>query len=282
MQGRRRGPGGGHDRELALLRKTAQGTGTLGEQLRYLKTAQADADILLAFFDKDENLLEARRVLGERKQALLKGRWPFNDNRKTGGYHCPGGGYSRGGSDWTPPEPTKLADGAVDVSRDQYADGSWVSVAVPLPGRHGGCMSDGTSTVSDAALGHFVLRAMLGVNMAVHGLSRVGDPAAFANGLVTAFASTPLPSWSVRAFALVLPFVELTVGLGLLVGWHLRVFLLLGGLTLVSLTFGTCLRQDWNSAGLQLIYGFAFAWLLRHAADARFCVDSWRARRDSR
>ncbi len=138
-------------------------------------------------------------------------------------------------------------------------------------------MSESTSTVSDAALGHLVLRVLLGVNMAMHGLTRVGAPGAFAASMVKLFEPTPLPAVLVHAYALVLPFVELTVGLGLLAGWHLRAFLVLGGFTLVSLTFGTCLRQDWNTAGTQLLYGFVFAWLLRHAREARFCVDSWRA-----
>ena len=92
----------------------------------------------------------------------------------------------------------------------------------------------GRVPVSDAALGHLVLRVMLGVNMGLHGLMRLGDPGAFANGIVKLFEATPLPAWSVRAFATGLPFVELAVGVGLLVGWHLRAFLLLGGCLLYT------------------------------------------------
>ncbi|WP_239014552.1 DoxX family protein [Archangium violaceum] len=135
------------------------------------------------------------------------------------------------------------------------------------------------AALSDAALGHLVLRLVLGINIAMHGLTRVGDPAGFAQGIVNGFAQTPLPVWSVRLFGLVLPFLELVTGVGMLLGWRLRAFLLLGGVTIAALTFGTCLRQQWETAGLQLFYALAYAWLLHHAAEARFTVDSWLARR---
>ncbi len=135
------------------------------------------------------------------------------------------------------------------------------------------------SSFSDAALGHFILRIVLGINIAMHGLVRVGDPFGFAQGMVKGFAETPLPGWSVQLFGLVLPFVELVTGLGMLLGWRLRLFLMMGGLTLAALTFGTCLRQQWETAGLQLFYALAYAWLLRHASDARLTLDEWVANR---
>ncbi|WP_244238076.1 MauE/DoxX family redox-associated membrane protein [Corallococcus terminator] len=127
--------------------------------------------------------------------------------------------------------------------------------------------------LSDASLGHLVLRCVLGVNIAVHGLTRVGNPAAFAEGLVTGFSQTWLPAWSVRGFGFVLPFVELLTGLAVLLGLRLRAALVVGGLTMAALTFGTGVQQKWEIAGLQLFYAFVYAWLLHHASAARFTLD---------
>ena len=52
-------------------------------------------------------------------------------------------------------------------------------------------------------------REEIGVNLAVHGVSRLlAGPRTFATSLVTMFHATPLPGWSVLAFGLALPWVE--------------------------------------------------------------------------
>jgi thiosulfate dehydrogenase [quinone] large subunit len=127
--------------------------------------------------------------------------------------------------------------------------------------------------LTDSQLAHGVLRLVFGTNITVHGLVRIGSPGGFAEALVPAFANTPLPEWSVRAFAMGLPFVELAVGLCILLGLRLRAALTLGGAVLASLTFGECLRQEWSAVGLHLSYALAYYVLLSRAADARFTVD---------
>lgn len=129
------------------------------------------------------------------------------------------------------------------------------------------------SHLSDRQLAHAVLRLVFGTNITVHGLVRVGAPGSFADALVQGFANTPLPEWSVRAFAVGLPFVELAVGLCILLGLRLRLALVAGGVVLASLTFGECLRQEWSAVGLHLSYALAYYVLLSRAADARFTVD---------
>ncbi|WP_338864136.1 DoxX family membrane protein [Myxococcus stipitatus] len=127
----------------------------------------------------------------------------------------------------------------------------------------------------DRHLAHGVLRLVLGLNIAVHGGVRVGAPGAFADTLAQGFTGTVLPDWSVRAFALGLPFVELGIGLGILLGLRLRASLVAGGLVIAMLTFGESLRQQWSTVGLQLSYALAYFVLLLRAADARFTVDGW-------
>jgi uncharacterized membrane protein YphA (DoxX/SURF4 family) len=57
------------------------------------------------------------------------------------------------------------------------------------------------------------------------------------------FQDTFLPTWSLWAVGLAIPFVELIGGALLLVGWRIRVALLALGLVLVVVTFGHLLRE---------------------------------------
>ena len=128
----------------------------------------------------------------------------------------------------------------------------------------------------DLALAYLFLRGTLGINLALHGVSRLlAGPGGFAHGLVAEFQKTLLPGWSVLAFGLVLPWVEALIGLLILVGWRTRAALIAGSLLMAVLTFGSCLRQDWQGAGAQLVYAAVLAALLAfrernvHALDAR-------------
>jgi thiosulfate dehydrogenase [quinone] large subunit len=46
-----------------------------------------------------------------------------------------------------------------------------------------------------------------------------------------------------------------------------------GALLMLVLTFGTTLRQDWNTAGLQLIYAVVYAALLACLSANRYSID---------
>src|ERR1700740_345412 len=102
----------------------------------------------------------------------------------------------------------------------------------------------------DAALALLFLRATLGLNIFIHGLSRIlAGPAAFAATLVQQFHATPLPSGVVSAFAYALPWVEAIIGLLVLLGAATRLALSTGALLILVLTFGSTLHQDWEVAG---------------------------------
>lgn len=126
--------------------------------------------------------------------------------------------------------------------------------------------------------GHFLLRLSLGINLLGHGLVRIGNPGAFADSLVQAFSNTWLPSPMVRLFALVLPFIETTLGVLISLGLLTRSALFVGGLVMVSLIFGTALRSDWETLGLQMIYAALYAALLGTAHLNRLSVDAWLGR----
>jgi thiosulfate dehydrogenase [quinone] large subunit len=113
------------------------------------------------------------------------------------------------------------------------------------------------------ALAFLLLRLTLGLNICMHGVSRLAaGPAAFANSLIPIFQNTPLPAWSVHIFGLILPWAEAILGFLLLIGFCTSVALLAGSLLILVLTLGTTLRQDWSTAGVQLIYAAVYAALL--------------------
>lgn len=119
------------------------------------------------------------------------------------------------------------------------------------------------SGVSDQKLAYALLRIFVGFNMTMHGVSRlIAGPAQFAEKQAIQFAHSPLPAWSVRAFGLALPPIELLLGVALLIGLKTRAALVAGLAWLLILTFGTSLIQDWQATGTQLIYALAYAALL--------------------
>lgn len=116
---------------------------------------------------------------------------------------------------------------------------------------------------SDRVLGYSFLRATLGLNIFIHGVSRLlAGTSSFAASLIRMFHATPLPPVLVRTFGYTLPWMEATVGLLVLLGLWTRYGLAGGALLIFVLTFGTTLRQDWETAGLQLTYALIFSALL--------------------
>jgi thiosulfate dehydrogenase (quinone) large subunit len=129
---------------------------------------------------------------------------------------------------------------------------------------------------TDKQLAYALLRLILGMNIAVHGLSRIYTGVKpFAEGMVPLFAKTPLPPASVYFYAASLPFAEAIIGLFVLFGVASRYAYVAGSLVILSLTFGSTLRQDWESAGLQLIYALLYAILLATREYNKFSVDAW-------
>ncbi|WNG25935.1 DoxX family membrane protein [Cystobacter fuscus] len=136
--------------------------------------------------------------------------------------------------------------------------------------------------ITNAVAGHLLLRLALGINILGHGLVRIGNPGAFADALAQLFANTWLPSPLVRLFALLLPFLELVIGALLTLGLLTRIALFTGGLVMVSLIFGTTLRSDWETVGLQMIYAALYSALMGTAHLNRLSVDAWWARSRNR
>lgn len=118
-----------------------------------------------------------------------------------------------------------------------------------------------TSTTwrSDASVAYAILRVTLGVNIGLRGIVRIAHgPAAFAQGIVKQMEATILPPSLVHAFAASLIWVEASVGILLILGLQTRLALIVGGLMMTLLTFGTMQIENFQNAWLQLTYALVF------------------------
>lgn len=135
------------------------------------------------------------------------------------------------------------------------------------------------ATPNDLSAAYVLLRITLGINIALHGITRiVAGTGAFEAALSKQFASTALPHIAVQGFGYVLPWVEAVIGLLLIFGAWTRVTLIAGALVMAMLTVGTCLLQDWNVAGLQLIYSTVYFILIATVRHNRLSVDDFFSR----
>jgi thiosulfate dehydrogenase [quinone] large subunit len=138
-------------------------------------------------------------------------------------------------------------------------------------------MTPATDSIAlDRQLAYAVFRLTLGINILVHGAGRIFGPGAEAFATTTAaeFSKTALPAGLVHAFLFVLPFAELVLGALTTLGLFTRWALVLGGLMIATLVFGTAMRSDWNTVGVQMIYAITYYFLLVHRASDRFSLDT--------
>ena len=127
----------------------------------------------------------------------------------------------------------------------------------------------------DYQLSHGLARLGIGVNIALHGLTRIPKLAAFTASLHEEFGKTVLPPALIQAAAYGIVASETTLGILLLLGLWQRAVFTGGALLMCVLTFGTCLIQNWPVAGGQLVYLAFFAVLLATRRFDRFSIDGW-------
>jgi thiosulfate dehydrogenase (quinone) large subunit len=135
-----------------------------------------------------------------------------------------------------------------------------------------------TSRTSDAVIAYTILRVSFGANIMLHGVSRiVMGHAAFLAYLTHYFEKAPyFGAGMLSIFATVQPWVELILGLLLIIGLATQFSLIAGGLVILCLVIGTNLAQDWLVSGLQLIYAFLYYYLLVHLDQNRYSIDGVR------
>jgi thiosulfate dehydrogenase [quinone] large subunit len=130
---------------------------------------------------------------------------------------------------------------------------------------------------SNTVIAYTILRLSFGANILLHGLSRIlnGRPA-FLTYLTHYFEHAHLISpGMLPVFGAVLPWVETTLGLLLMLGLFSRFTLIAGALVMTALVIGTNLAQDWLVSGLQLPYCFIYYYLLIHLEQNSMSLDAW-------
>jgi thiosulfate dehydrogenase [quinone] large subunit len=133
------------------------------------------------------------------------------------------------------------------------------------------------SKASNVVIAYAILRLSFGANILLHGLSRIlnGRPA-FLAYLTHYFEHAHLISpGMLPVFGAVLPWVETTLGLLLMLGLFSRFTLIAGALVMTALVIGTNLAQDWLVSGLQLPYCFIYYYLLIHLEQNTMSLDAW-------
>ena len=138
-------------------------------------------------------------------------------------------------------------------------------------------MDNAVGAFRDQRLAYILLRLITGLDFFGHGFARIFTGThlvGFAHWMVGDMAKAPLPASLVLATGYVVPCVELLIGILLLLGVATRYALILALLLMMLLMFGVTMKQDWNVAGQQLLYGLVLTVLLY----ARAQLDQgWRA-----
>ncbi len=135
-------------------------------------------------------------------------------------------------------------------------------------------------SVSDKELAYSLLRGALGVNFLGHGGFRIlSGVRAFAMGMAEHMTKSPLPHGAVVGFGYCIPWIELALGVGLLLGLMTRMVLVSGAVFMMALTFGVTSNQQWDVAGEQLVYSVVFFALLFWVEWNEVSVYGWQGRR---
>ncbi len=118
------------------------------------------------------------------------------------------------------------------------------------------------------------------MSMFGHGLVRLPKLGEFAAGMTKQFKDSILPEMLVLPFGYALPFIELIVGILLIVGWHTKIAIYAGLLTMAALVFGSSTIEGWGAISAQLIHALYFGMLLYFLPEDRFSIDA-RSRTDA-
>jgi thiosulfate dehydrogenase [quinone] large subunit len=125
-----------------------------------------------------------------------------------------------------------------------------------------------------------MFRLFMGLLMFMHGAVRLGPKyekfIAWAQNL---YAETWIPGWLVTIEAMLIPGVEIIVGLLLLLGYQTR-WALVGAFALMStLLVGMIVLEDWAIVSRHIIYALSFYLLLHNIEYNHYSLDAKRARK---
>lgn len=120
---------------------------------------------------------------------------------------------------------------------------------------------------------YFLLRIAMGINMLGHGAARIPKLQAFSDGVVAEMSKGWLPEILVKPWAMALPFIELILGILLIIGLFTYRTLIAGAVLIIILLFGSSTIENWGAMGTQMIYAFLFYLLMINMHNNSFSMD---------
>lgn len=125
---------------------------------------------------------------------------------------------------------------------------------------------------------YLLARLPIGMSFLGHGLERLPILAKFSNGMVASFGKSFIPGVLVLPFSLGLPFVELLLGILLLLGLFTRFATVLGVITMLALIFGSTSLGQWDGVFIQLMYSAYLVLLYYFLPYNTVSIDGWRSK----
>ncbi len=119
-----------------------------------------------------------------------------------------------------------------------------------------------------------LLRITMGVNFLGHGLVRFSKLNGFRDWMVTTFQDSLIPSFAVTAWGSILPFLEFGIGLLLILGLFTYRVSIAGAIVIIILLIGSTLIENWDWAGMQMIYGLFFYFLISNVEKNSWSIDN--------
>jgi len=120
---------------------------------------------------------------------------------------------------------------------------------------------------------YVLLRLAIGTSMFGHGLVRLPKLESFSHWMVGSFEKSMLPAALVTPFSYLLPILEFTIGILLIIGLFTRSALIAGSLVMIILIFGSSMIENWDAVPSQLIHVSFFALLLHFITSNTWAVD---------
>lgn len=120
---------------------------------------------------------------------------------------------------------------------------------------------------------YFFLRVSMGINLLGHGLVRLVKLQDFASGMMKGFETSWLPQPLIHLFGVTLPFLELMIGLLLMLGFKTRIVTIAGASLIILLLFGSSTIENWEAMGIQMIYAGLFYILISRIDDNYLALD---------
>ena len=129
--------------------------------------------------------------------------------------------------------------------------------------------------MSNNELAFLLGRITLGINFAAHGLVRLPKITGFSEGMVKGFQDTLIGiDPFISAFAHSLVFIELLLGIALLIGLQTRKALVVMSIVLMILIFGSSMKEDWAAVGSQMVYVIFGFLMIRGFVETRYSLDA--------